>query len=218
MSREWFRRTDWDVDVERDFFSRLKRSRSQFHKAQYLRIQAHELVRAGGPRRLRKALELIELLLDTYPDKSQIAAAHKTRADALAQLDDIEGALGALRASMEAEPPGRPPECGAYLAFGMLAVRAERRDLYPEALDALERQGGNEAFPSMRYEAASIRAIAYEHLGLQTLAREHAQRAIAEAARTHSGFRYHPHVGLVKITDPTMHGRLERLATRASAE
>jgi tetratricopeptide (TPR) repeat protein len=217
MSRDWFRRTDWSVEVERDFFTRLKRSRSQFHKAQYLRIQAHELVRAGGPRRLRKALDLIALLLTEYPDKSQIAAAHKTRGEALAELGDIEGAVGALRASMDAEPPGRPPMNSAYLAFGILAIRAQRRDLYAEALDALERQGGNEAFPDMRYQAASIRAIAYEELGLHDLAREHAQRAIAEAARTHSGFRYHPDIGLVKITDPATHRRLEGLATRASS-
>lgn len=208
---EWFRRTEWNAEVERDFFARLERSRSRFHRAQYLRIQALELIRAGGPQRLRKALELLDILISRYPEPFELPGAYKHRGQALAELGDVDGALAALRDAMAADKQSRPM-VGAHLDFGMLVVAAKREELYPEALQALEKYGGNEAFPYMRYQASVIRAIALKHARLDDAAREQARRAVEEAARTHSGFRYHPTVGLVRIKDRELHEHIVELA------
>ena len=38
--KDWYRNTIWNEEVEEFFFTKLKRSSTQFNKAQYLRIQA----------------------------------------------------------------------------------------------------------------------------------------------------------------------------------
>ena len=212
MSRaDWFRRTEWNDEVERDFFVRLARSRSQFHRAQYLRIQALELIQAGGSHRLRKALDLLDLLISRHPEPFELPGAHKQRGQALAELGDVDGALAALRDSMKAETQ-RPSRVAAHLDFGMLVVATKREELYAEALRALEEFGGHELMPYMKYEAGVIRAIALNKARLHDAARDQARRALEEAAKTHSGFRYHPTVGLVRIKDRELHERVVELA------
>jgi len=42
--KEWFRNNTWDKEIEENFELKLKRSRGDFNKAQYLRIQGSYLL------------------------------------------------------------------------------------------------------------------------------------------------------------------------------
>jgi predicted RNA polymerase sigma factor len=103
MADNWFRRKKWTPTDRDAFFARLRRSRSTFHKAQYLRIQAVELKVTGSPEGTAAALELAEVLLRDYPDPSELAHAHFIRAECLQARADVQGAVGAYRKAIQAQ-------------------------------------------------------------------------------------------------------------------
>lgn len=80
MSRDdWYRNTIWTKEIEEAFESRLKRSRGNFHKAQYLRIQASCLLDSTNKVSQKKGIELMDRLVSNYPDEisSNILAAEQ---------------------------------------------------------------------------------------------------------------------------------------------
>lgn len=211
MPEDWFRRTNWTPEIEADFHVRLARARPA-NRAQYLRIQALHLQEAGGVARLRKALELLDLMLAKYPDRIELAEAHHGRGKCFIGLDEIDAAVGALRASFVTQrtvPNVRGP---AYLTFGLLVTRERRTALYDEALAALDEFGGREILPRQQYEAAAIRALVLDAKGAHRDAAAAAQRALDSAAKTHTGLRYHPRLALVVDPDPHIQKELQRIA------
>jgi tetratricopeptide (TPR) repeat protein len=206
---EWFRRTTWTPEDQAAFFQRLERSRTPFHKAQYLRIQAYHLAEVGTALLIEGALALLDRLLTEFPEPSQLASAYEQRARCLADLGRHEDAFVALEASFAAQRAYPNLETGAYLDFGELAIGLQRTDLYDRAGALLDEFGGREVLPDSIYRHAVIRAFVAAHRGDRAAAREHARRAIGAAGRTESPFRYHRKVGLVRFVDPEVVAKLE---------
>ncbi len=209
---EWFRRTTWTPSDCEEFFARLKRSRTTYHKSQYLRIQAGYLQEVGTEPMLRAALELLELLITEYPDRSQLSSAFHQRAQCLSDLGDYHWAIESYRQSFDARRAAPGWKDMAYLHFGELVIGLRRQDLYDEALAALDEFGGDEVFPAHRYQAATIRSLIAAERGNRDVAREYAQEALAAASATESPFRYHRKLGLVRFVDPEVMDRLRALA------
>jgi tetratricopeptide (TPR) repeat protein len=70
MSKDdWYRNTIWTKEIEEAFESRLKRSRGNFHKAQYLRIQASYLIDSPHKPSQEKGVELMHRLFSSYPEE-----------------------------------------------------------------------------------------------------------------------------------------------------
>jgi tetratricopeptide (TPR) repeat protein len=214
---DWYRRTEWSPEVERDFFARLKRSR-RHNRAQYLRVQAVHLIDAGGADRFRKALELLERLIREYDAPTELAQAQALRGSALIGLGDTQGAIEALRSSFAAQRAFPTVQTMAYLQFGMLAVQHNRPELYREALSALDEFAGFELelFPIQEYQAAVIRAVALDALGAHEEARSQANRALDAARKKETPLRYHRQLGLVVVEDRALHERVVRLARSRS--
>jgi tetratricopeptide (TPR) repeat protein len=206
---EWFRRTTWTPDDQVAFFQRLGRSRTPFHKAQYLRIQAQHLAEVGTAPLIEAALSLLDRLLTEVPEPSQLASAHEQRARCLADLGRHRDAFEALEASLVAERAYPNLRTAAYLDFGELAIGLQRTDLYDRAGALLDEFGGSELLPDSIYRHAVIRAFVAANKGDGAAAREHARQAIAAAARTESPFRYHRKLGLVRFVDPEVVAKLE---------
>jgi len=97
---EWFRRTTWTAADAADFAAHLKRSRSDFHKAQYLHIQAGHLHAVGVPELTAVALGLLDQLVTDWPSESQLSIAHAQRAQCLVDLGRSAEALDAYRAAL----------------------------------------------------------------------------------------------------------------------
>jgi hypothetical protein len=98
-------------------------------------------------------------------------------------------------------------------------VEHSLQHLYPEFLAHAEtkasRPGGISAlvvFPVDRYMLSSVLAIIARDGGDHVRAREHARDAVAAAALTHSGFRYHPTIGLVQETETAMYRNVAKIA------
>ena len=111
---DWYRHTKWSKAVQAEFRERLGRSRSSFHKAQYLRIQAVYLARAGHH---KPAIQLLDEVFRDYPEQSELAQSHLQKAESLVALGDITQAADEYRASLEAERRSASIKTGCWLQF-----------------------------------------------------------------------------------------------------
>jgi tetratricopeptide (TPR) repeat protein len=209
---EWFRRTTWSDADREDFNTRLKRSRDAGKKAQYLRIQAVHLADAGEH---AAAIELLDRLFAEFPQRIELAQAHSQRAGSMAHLGQIESAIQEYRAAFQTERDFPNVRTNAWLDFGWLVVERQLTDYYDEVLQVLQefREEGGVKFPAKEYRYAAIQALLADHRGEKARAGEFAQQALAEAAKDHSGLRYHPTVGLVGSERNTFAIRLRTLAS-----
>ena len=64
--KDWFRSSSWDPEIAAAFEARLKRSRTAFHRAQYLRIQASHLVSQDDPALRETGRQLLRRVVDEY--------------------------------------------------------------------------------------------------------------------------------------------------------
>ena len=68
MKKKWFESPFWDETVENEFYKRLKRSKTSFHRAQYMRIQASHLLRNDEKNQQNKGIELINKVINEFSD------------------------------------------------------------------------------------------------------------------------------------------------------
>lgn len=217
MARDdWFRRTTWSFTDHQDFHARLKRSRTQGNKAQYVRIQAGYLADAGLH---EAAIELLDLLFRQYPERFQLAQAHLQKALCLVELGKFDSAIIEFRSSLQAQRDMPNVGTTCWLTFPLFIVRNELVDHYDEALSVLEefrndsRNVSRLVFPIERYHYWAVLAlIAKENDDIES-AEKFAKNAIENASLQHSGFRYHPDVGVVTNPDSIVQDRLIKLAT-----
>ena len=190
MARDdWFRNTDWDSAIEAALFDKLSRARD---KRQYLRIQASTLAR-GRP---QVALRLLDKYFD-LGDHFDHAQAHVDRASAYLALGGVDRAIAAYEAGLarEEQYPNLLTQASLDLPFLIASLRITSR--YQQALGLLERHRSRLAFPVDYFRWYAAHALILLAQGSTSLARAHAQVALQAAAKEHSGFRYHPSLGLV---------------------
>jgi tetratricopeptide (TPR) repeat protein len=189
MSDDWFRHTDWNEAIARQFDEKLRRAR---RKEQYLRIQACSLA-ATHP---TVALEL----LDRYfklPDDFDHAQAYVDRATALRALGKIEDAAKSYEAALEREAVFPKVTTQAYLELPVLIATHALHTRYDQALALLKEHAHRLAFPVDHFLWHSAHSLILSAKGIRAAASMHAKQALEAASQDKSGFRYHPSVGLV---------------------
>ena len=213
---DWFRQTTWNARIGDAFFRRLSRSKSDSHKAQHLRIQAGHLHQTRQAPLVRVSLELLELIFARYPETSQMAQSRLQQAHAFAFLGDDEGAIEAFRRALDAEKHFPNLQTQAWLDFGWFAVERDRQDLDEEVLCVLsERQSTHSlAFPVEAFRFHGTRALMLASQGRVEEAVADAGLAMDAAAKTSSGFRFHPTLGLVSEPDSQIECDIAALAAK----
>jgi len=208
---EWFRRVTWTDADRQDFNVRLNRCRGTGKKAQYLRIQAFHLAQTGHH---EAAIELLDRLLAEFPERIQLAQAHAQKADSLAKLGHTEAAISEYRGALQAERDFPSVRTNAWLDFGWLVVEQQLTRFYDEVSEVLQefREDSSFTFPATEYRYCTIQSLLADARGGKAAARDFAKAALAQAARKHSGFRYHPTVGLVGSERDKFESRLRALA------
>ena len=209
---EWFRRTSWEPDAKEAFYARLKRTRSTFHKAQYLRIQALHLQETRQHPLVEAALDLLAELLTNHPDQSQLAQAHHQRAQCLDILDRPLEAVAAFRAAIDAQRATPHLHTQAPNDFGMFCVKRQLESLLAEAVRYLDEFAREPTFPVEDFRANAVRSIEAAHRGDATGAQRFASAALAAAAQRHSGFQHHADLGLVGSADDDLLARVTALS------
>ena len=207
-NEEWFRRTTWSPDAERDFFERLNRARAP-NKAQYLRIQALHLAEAGHA---HAALNLLDRLFAEFPDLVQLAIAHSQAAQCHEHLGNTDEAIREYRLALEVQERFPNVDPGTRLEFPWFVVMKKLEPLYDEALSILE--SAHIAFPVQVFKAAAIRAFVARERQSQAQASQFAVEALRAAGVEESEFRYHRTLGLV---GPEYEHVIEQLAELAAA-
>lgn len=182
-------------------------------RSQLIRIQAEHLEKAGY---IDDAVELLQKVVSDYPDTFDIAQVHHQLATCAERKGKTDEAVVHLRDALAAE--GRTPnyKTRAWLTFGRIVAEHRLRDLYGEFLNLVRGQSqadltSNTIFPVDRYLLSATLAIISEDQGEHAVAVEHAKAAIAAADLTHSGFRYHPHTGLVQEKDTPLYRSIRRM-------
>jgi tetratricopeptide (TPR) repeat protein len=214
MSDEWFRRHTWTEADQAEFFARLGRSRTAFHKAQYARIQAYELHQAGGARCARAALELLDMIVQSWMGDAQRASVHHQRAECLRDLERDAEAVEAYREAFAEQRRLPSYLTNAHFNFAWWVAVSGKRELFDEALGVLEEFSCEDGitFPATVYLAEGARALIQHARGDRGAASTHARRALDAAGVKHSGLRYHPTVGLVQGRDEATHAMLTSIA------
>lgn len=200
---DWFRQTDWDDSIEREFERRLSRVRL---KAQYLRIQASSLAK----RRPDVTLKLLDRYFELPEDVEQ-AQAHVDRATALLALDRAEEAVAAYEAAIAREEQYPRLQTQAYLYLPFVVADRKLEAHYDRALALLEAHRHRPMFPIDHFQWQTARALIAAERGDAETAAGHGREALKADAMTHSGFPSRPKAGLVGGKFPELVARLRAI-------
>ena len=133
MSRDdWFRNNTWNPRIEKAFFEKLSRARSQ--RDQYLAIQAGVL----APHKPKIALKLIEQYFETRKDDFHDVRALLAKADAHVALKNEVEAVSAYKEVLEREAVFPNFKTSAFVDFPYLVATRRFEGEYDSALDVLE--------------------------------------------------------------------------------
>lgn len=207
---DWYRRNTWTDFDRAEFDDRLKRARKT-NRPQYLRIQAYHLADAGSH---EAALELLDRYFDVAENDIDLAQAWLQRAQSIAALQQVFAAIDAYRSALASERTRPNVNTTAWLDYPWFLVERQLADHYEEASNVLDEFYGETrlSFPIERYRYCAVKSLLAEYRGDRVAASAFARDALEASKATHSGFRYHPDIGLVKNTNPGIHDRLIALA------
>jgi hypothetical protein len=185
---EWFRNTEWNETIALAFEQKLKRAR---RKSQYLRIQACTLARTYP----LIALELLDRYFSLGEDFDH-AQAHVDRASAHLALGNMDAAIQSYEAALEREQGFPRLRTNAYLDLPYLIALNSIEHRFEQAMAMLSGAEDRLMFPVDRFKYHAARAVILARSN-PTAARSEARAAFEAATLDHSGFRYHPALGLV---------------------
>lgn len=204
MSRhDWYRNVAWNAEVAIAFEAKLNKAR---RKEQYLRIQAGTLA-ASHP-------EVAHGLLDRYftlQDQFDAAQAHVDRATAFLAQQKVDEALEAYERALAREADFPNLRTQAYLNFPFEVATRGVRSRFSRALEILEEHKSRLMFALDFFKWNAAQALIALELGRLDEPYGYAKAALEAAERDHSGFRFHPEVGLVQGSLAEVQARLQRL-------
>lgn len=201
---DWWQNSSWDEDTEATFFTKLARARNKLF---YLREQGKTLASS----RPDVALRLLDQYFALGADSSQ-AEAHFSRARAHVALRNVDAAILSFEAALAQEDAVPNFRTWVYLELPVLIATEQRRALYDRAIQLLTKHEDRPHFPAELYKWHGSWALILQERGQTLEARNAAKQALEAAAMTHSGYRYHPNVGLVSDTSDEFGSRLRKIA------
>lgn len=199
---DWFRRRTWTAKDRKEFFIRLGRTRADYNKAQYLRIQACTLQTEASPPDHAAALDLLDHMLREVPHPDEVAAAQLQRAKCLETLGRVEEAVDAYRASIRCGlNRNNVQTTDASFHFAAFVVKQNLKKLYNEALSNLKCAEIIAVLPSHRYLLCCLTAMMADEDGRAHEARKHARKAIEISTSS-----------VLPNLDGVLHARIVKLA------
>lgn len=198
---DWFRKKTWAKDDEEHFFTKLARARKD-GRAQYLKIQAIELLYTKDNKLLNIAKELLQKVLDDYPDNNlEKSSVYETFGDIFLLEKNIEKAIEYYRKAIDFEKVYPNVKTNSDIIYSELIIKNQLTNEYLNVEKILEEKISGLLFPIDKYKVFSMLAILnYYNSNIQT-AKEYALLANENAQAETSGLRYHKHLGIVSERD-----------------
>lgn len=205
-AEEWFRNTSWDIEIEKAFFARLARSRTQ--RDQHLIIQALTLVRKHP----HVALRLVETYFETAKSDFEHVRALLARAEALLELARIDDALAAMKEILSTEQQRPSHKTTMFVDYPFLVATKKLRPEYERALLTLENRANDAKFPLDHFKRHVAASLIHADRQERAQARLHAEQALLAAQIDSSPFRFHRKLGLVGEEHRAVVETLQKLA------
>ena len=186
---DWYRNKEWNEEIERNFFAKLKRAR---RKEQYLRIQASTLA--------KKHPNVALLLLEQYfslKDDFDNAQAFCDMATAYLAKGEVENAVDSYSKALAREAEFPNLKTDAYILYPLTIVENKLQNQYQSANEVLDKHKERLMFPIDHFRWHAAKAMILLSLGDKQLASDHAVAALDAAQIKKSGFRYHQKLGIV---------------------
>lgn len=207
MSKEdWYRNIEWNDQIESEFESRLNRSRGNYHKAQYLRIQASHLLDSKKSKLQEKGVELMERVISEYPEE-KFSAIHgiEQLGNFYLKNESFDKAEEYFRQVIDyyyAET--RSGTSGmADLKLCETILKSEQVEKFEEAYEmatvTFKATGGNLFFNSDKYYYAHLLANLCYKMQRKDEAIVFAKTAMELSKITQPQFSRHKKIGIIKI-------------------
>lgn len=148
---DWYRNTDWNVEIEAAFFDKLSRARLQ--RDQYIVLQALHLAFSHP----EICLKLVDFYFSTRTDNFHDDRARRAASSAHFALGGYAAALDNYLKILQGQDAERDIYVGSPLVFAFLAARYRSTDHYAAALEQLNKMplpGPNNLEEQFRYHAA----------------------------------------------------------------
>ena len=198
---DWYRRKTWTKIDEQEFFSKLSRARKD-GRAQYLKIQAIELVETEDKNLLKVAEALLNKMLTEYPDNDfEKGSALHTLGDIYKLKGNYQLAMDFYKQALDFETIYPNVITQAYLDYSELVIKTGKENLFDELEKLLLDRYSELTFPIEKYKVNSILSIINANKGRQEQAEKYADIAEQFATAETSGLRYHKYLGIVKERD-----------------
>src|SRR5260221_700146 len=199
--KDWYRRKTWTKTDEEEFFTKLGRARKD-GRAQYLKIQAIELVETKDNHLLKIAESLLNKMLTEYPDDNfNKSSALHTLGDIYTITGNFDRAIDYYKQAIDFEIVYPNVRTSSYLDFSELIIKTNKTDQYDLVEGLLLKELPGQIFPISKYKTYSILSIINDHKNNNEKAKHFAGLADKNANEETSGLRYHNHLGLVRESD-----------------
>lgn len=183
---DWYRRKTWTKADEEEFFTKLRRARKD-GRAQYLKIQATELIETKKDILLDTAEMLLNKILTDYPNNRVEKSQTLNSLGQICKLrKDYEKALHYFRESLEFEKEFPNVITCSYLSFAETVIQAKKTELYDEVEDLLndEIKKDELRFPSQNYVIFSVLSVISDFKSSSDKAKIYADLAELSATAT----------------------------------
>jgi tetratricopeptide (TPR) repeat protein len=195
---DWYRRKTWTNADEDEFFEKLGRARKD-GRAQYLKIQAIELVSTKNIELLKVAKTLLNKMLIEYPnDDFNKGSALHTLGNIYRELADYDIAIDYYKQAIDFELIYPNVRTQAYLDYSELIIKTGKTEKYDDVENILLERYARLLFPIEKYKVNSIMSIINRDKNQLDKAKHYAELAEKNATAEISELRYHKNLGVVK--------------------
>lgn len=209
---EWYRKQTWTNEDEADFYLHLSRSKTEYHQAQYLKIQAFTLYETHKKQYFNAILSLLDQYFVNFSDDRFF------RAECLHLYGRIfydrrlyEKAFVYYQKSARQESEFPSAISGAWLDYAQIIVRLKRTERYEEAEKLLLSRYDSLLFPIELYRTNAVLAIIRSEYGDAEKAAGY-KRLAQEAARMKtSALRQNPDAGVVMRKDKFLEKAMKKI-------
>lgn len=220
-NHDWYRHTEWNDRIESEFEARLKRSRKNYHKAQYTRIQASYLLDPSKTDYQEKGIQLMERVINEYSeDTFSTIQAYEQLGDYYLKIGNYEQAEKHFRiVTHHYHSNTRSGTTGlADLKLSETVLLSEQENKLQEAYELATTKfyetDGHLGFNNQKFYYATLMANLCLRMGKIEEASEYASLALNLSTITKPQFSRHKTVGIIKA-DETVIDRLKRIKEKS---